>query len=116
MKMKFKALILPFMMMATLTGCSNDGQYNKFCEAAADAAPLLLNSLTGKEIYASEKVRTLSDYNSVLALTTFTFQEKELAIDWEFSPAEKWVAAPYAVDETRNKMMPVYGKEAFDAG
>ena len=116
MKKKFMALVLPFMMMTTLTGCNNDGQYNKFCEAAADAAPLLLNSLTGKEIYASEKVRTLSDYNSVLALTTFTFQEKELAIDWEFSPADKWVAAPYAVDETRNKIMPAYGKEAFDAG
>lgn len=117
MKMKkFAALFIPAMMMASLTGCNNNAQYNEFCARAADAAPLLMNSSTGKEIYASEKVRYLSDYNSVLALKSFTFAGKEMSFTWELTPKEKWVAAPYVVDTTRDKLVPTYGKEAFDAG
>lgn len=114
MKKKFLAFIVPVMMMTSLTGCNN-GKYNKFCEAAADAAPLLLNSQTGKEIYASENaVRHLADYNSVLALSTYTFQQKELTITWEVAPKEKWVVSSYGADETRSKITPVYSAEEFD--
>lgn len=116
MKKKFLAFLLPAMMMGSLVGCSSGGQYNDFCAKAADAAPLLLNSATGKEIFASETtVRELSNYNSVLALNTYTFQEKELTLTWDLQPAEKWVSSAYAVDTTRNKVTPVYGSEEFEA-
>ena len=116
MKKKLFALIVPLMMVGTLTGCGESGKYNDFCAKAADTAPLLLNSKTGKEIYTSEEsVRELEDYNSVLALNTYTFQGKELKITWEFLPKEKWVISTYALDATRSKVTPTYGKEAFDA-
>ena len=116
MKKKFLAIIVPAMMMASLAGCAGGGQYNDFCAKAADAAPLLLNSATGKEIFASETtVRELSNYNSVLALNTYTFQEKELSLTWDLQPAEKWVNSAYALDATRNKIAPVYGAEEFEA-
>ena len=116
MKKKFLAIIIPAMMMASLTGCAGGSQYNDFCAKAADAAPLLLNSATGKEIFASETtVRELSNYNSVLALNTYTFQEKEMTITWDLQPAEKWVSGAYVLDASRNKVSPVYGKEAFEA-
>lgn len=115
-KMKFAALLLPIMLFGSLVGCdSNSKQYDEFCAKAADAAPLLLNSATGKEIYASEKTRYLSDYSSVLALKKFSFQEKDIAISWSLTPQEKWVSSPYVMDATRNKIIPVYSKEAFDA-
>lgn len=116
--MKMKKLIglaVPVMMMASLTGCDNSAQYNEFCARAADAAPLLMNSATGKEIYSSEKVRVLDEYNSVLALNTYTFAGKEMAFTWELSPKDKWVSSTYVVDATRNKLTPVYGQEAFEA-
>ena len=116
MKKKLLALVLPFMMVGALTGCENNSQYNDFCAKAADTMPMLLNSATGKEIYASEDhVRDLEDYNSVLALGSFKFQEKEMTVDWELSPADKWVKSSYVLDETRYKITPVYGKEDFEA-
>ena len=116
MKKKLLAIIVPAMMMASLAGCSGGGQYNDFCAKAADAAPLLLNSSTGKEIFASETtVRELSNYNSVLALNTYTFQEKELTLTWDLQPAEKWINSAYALDATRNKIAPIYGAEEFEA-
>ena len=93
MKKKLLSFIIPVLMITGLTSCGNATKYNALCEAAADAAPLLLNSNTGKEIYSSDTLtRTLKDYNSVLALNTFTFQEKELDLTWEFAPKDKWVA------------------------
>jgi len=116
MKKKFLALVVPFMMVGALTGCENSSQYNEFCAKAADTMPMLLNSATGKEIYASEdNVRDLEDYNSVLALNAFKFQEKEFTVEWETLPADKWVKSTYALDETRYKLAPIYGKEEFDA-
>ena len=116
MKKKLIALIVPFMMVGALTGCDNSKEYNEFCAKAADTMPMLLNSSTGKEIYASEEhVRDLEDYNSVLALNAFKFQDKEMTVNWELSPAEKWVKSSYALDETRYKITPVYGKEDFEA-
>ena len=116
MKKKLLALIVPFMMVGALTGCESSKQYDEFCAKAADTMPMLLNSATGKEIYASEEhVRDLEDYNSVLALGSFKYQEKELTVNWELLPAEKWVKSSYALDETRYKITPVYGKEDFEA-
>ena len=116
MKKKLLALIVPFMMVGALTGCENSSEFNDFCAKAADTMPMLLNSATGKEIYASEEhVRDLEDYNSVLALNSFKFQDKEMTVDWELLPAEKWVKSNYALDETRYKITPVYGKEDFEA-
>ena len=115
MKNKLLALVVPFMMVGVLTGCDN-GQYNDFCAKAADTVPVLLNSSTGKEIYASEEnVRDLEDYNSVLGIKNFKFQEKELTVTYELLPADKWVQSAYALDETRYKITPVYGKEDFEA-
>ena len=116
MKKKLLAFIVPFMMVGALTGCDSGGKYDDFCAKAADTMPMLLNSSTGKEIYASEDhVRDLEDYNSVLGLHTFTFQEKELVVDWQMSPADKWVKSSYVMDETRYKLTPVYGKEDYEA-
>lgn len=116
MKKKLLTLIVPLMLVGSLTGCGNSGEYNDFCAKAADTAPLLLNSDTGKEIYASEEhVRDLEDYNSVLALNKFKFQEKDLTFTWDLSPKEKWIQSEYALDSTRYKISPVYGKEAYDA-
>ena len=116
MKKKLFALIIPFMMVGALTGCENNSQYNDFCAKAADTMPMLLNSSTGKEIYASEEhVRELEDYNSVLALNSFKFQDKELKADWELLPADKWVKSSYVLDEARYKLTPMYGKEDFEA-
>ena len=116
MKKKLIALIVPFMMVGALTGCDNSKEYNEFCAKAADTMPMLLNSSTGKEIYASEEhVRDLEDYNSVLALHTFKFQEKEMTVTWECLPADKWVQSSYVMDQTRYKLAPIYGKEAYEA-
>ena len=116
MKNKFLTLLLPVMMMGSLIGCSNGSEYNDFCAQAADAAPLLLNSSNGKEIFASETtVRELANYNSVLALNSFIYLEKELTVTWDLLPAEKWVSSPYVLDASRNKISPVYGKEGFEA-
>ena len=116
MKKKLLSLIIPALLLTGLTSCGNSKKYDALCAAAAEAAPLLLNSSTGKEILTSERiVRELKDYNSVLALNSYTFQEKELDISWELLPAEKWVQSTYSLDETRYKIAPVYGKEAYDA-
>ena len=117
MKKKLFALIVPLLMVGSLTGCGNNSsEYNDFCAKAADTAPLLLNSSTGKEIYSSQtSVRDMEDYNSVLALNAYTFQQKELTFEWEALPADKWVKSEYVLDATRDKFTPVYGKEDFDA-
>lgn len=120
MKNKFMALVLPLMMVASLTGCNNSNNngavdYNKFCEDAVDAAPLLMDSSTGKEIFASAThVRDLSDYNSVLALNTYVYKEKELKLTWEADPADNWVVSPYVLDASRTKYAPKYDS-SFEA-
>ena len=115
-KMRLAALLLPFMMMATLAGCdAQDKQYDELCAKAADVFPLVLNSANGKEIYASEKVRPLDNYASVLTLKEFKYAEKDFTVDWAMTPAEKWVSSTYVLDEARNKMAPTYGKEDYDA-
>ncbi|MBO7574168.1 MAG: hypothetical protein J6T25_05280 [Bacilli bacterium] len=117
MKRLFRALILPAMMMATLSACGSGGskKFNELCAKAADTAPLLLNSATGKEIFASSHKRELADYNSVLGLKSFTYSQKEFAVAWELTPADKWVSSTYLLDETRVKMAPIYGSEEFEA-
>jgi len=116
MKKKLLSLIIPALLLTGLTSCGNSKKYDALCAAAADSAPILLNSSTGKEIQTSEtRVRELKDYNSVLALNSYTFQEKELEITWELAPKEKWVQSIYSLDETRYKITPIYGKEAYDA-
>ena len=120
MKMKklFRVLILPAMMMASLSGCGSSGDktdFNEFCAKAADTAPLLLNSSTGKEILPSTHKRELSGYNSVLGLKSFKYQEKELKVDWELTPNDKWTASTYIIDPTRVKLTPNYNAEGFDA-
>ncbi len=116
MKRLFRALILPAMMMATLSACgSGSKKFNELCAKAADTAPLLLNSATGKEIFASSHKRELADYNSVLGLKTFTYSQKEFDVEWEATPADKWVSSTYLLDETRIKMAPIYGPEGFEA-
>ena len=115
MKNKLMALVLPFMMVGSLASCggnANKTDYNAFCEQAIDAAPLLLDSSTGKEIFISEtKVRELKNYNSVLALTTYTYKEKELKLDWEVDKADKWVSSTYVMDASRTKYAPKYDEE-----
>ena len=119
MKNKFMALILPFMMMGSLSACggskSSSVDYNKFCADAIDAAPLLLDSSTGKEIFVSEtKVRELKNYNSVLALSSYTYKGKELKVEWQPDNAEKWVSSPYVLDASRTKYAPIYGNADYE--
>ncbi|NLZ15572.1 MAG: hypothetical protein GXY27_02695 [Erysipelotrichaceae bacterium] len=118
MKNKHFSLLIPALMIVSLVGCNpvNNKAYNEFVARAADSVSLLLNSNTGKEIYPSETIeRQLDNYNSVLALKQFTFQEKEITLDWEYSPVNKWVVGVYTSDESRLKMTPIYGPEAFEA-
>ena len=118
MKNKHFSLLIPALMIVSLAGCNpvNNKAYNEFVARAADSVSLLLNSNTGKEIYPSETIeRQLDNYNSVLALKQFTFQEKEITLDWEYSPVNKWVVGVYTSDESRLKMTPIYGPEAFEA-
>lgn len=115
MKNKFLTLLLPVMMMASLSGC-NSTNYDDICAKAAEAMPLLLNSSSGKEIFASDTmVRELANYTSVLALNAFTYSGNEFNVTWNLEPAEKWVSAPYVLDESRNKITPVYDHEGFEA-
>ncbi len=118
MKNKLFSLFIPALMAMSLVGCNtvDTKAYNEFAARAADSVSLLLNSNTGKEIFPSETIeRQLDNYNSVLALKQFTFQEKEMTLDWEYSPAEKWVVGSYTSDDSRLKMSPVYGENAFKA-
>ena len=115
MKKNLLTLLIPFMMAGALTGCNNN-QYGDYVAKVADMMPILLNSSTGKEIFASEEhVRELEDYNSVLGLANFKYDEKEFTVDYECLPADKWVKSSYAMDETRYKIAPIYGKEDYEA-
>ena len=53
MKKKLFTLLIPFMMAGALTGC-NRNEYGEYVAKVADMMPILLNSSTGKEIFASE--------------------------------------------------------------
>ena len=109
---KTKLFLLPLLILGNAAALASCGEnYDAFVKEAVDSVAVLLDSVSGREIYIDyEKTIQAEDYKSFLGLKEIKVDDQELNVEWKYDEA-KWYRSTYSGDETRYKFTPIYSDD-----